>query len=56
MINKKGFQCLILLMISFVITDSIPSRPLAFPGAEGFGRMAVGGRINLLVFEPTDKD
>ncbi len=36
--------CCILLFASFLITSGAQAQQLAFPGAEGFGRFAAGGR------------
>jgi pectate lyase len=46
MITKEGLLRSILLFIGVFISSQscIYAEPVAFPGAEGFGRMAVGGR------------
>jgi len=38
--NKK----LLLLIFLFVVIYTLPARQLAFPGADGFGKYAIGGR------------
>ena len=38
------FRCLLFVLISLFITSLAPAQQLAFPGAEGFGRFASGGR------------
>ena len=35
---------IILLLVTIMATNNFKAQPLAFPGAEGFGRFTTGGR------------
>ena len=35
---------IILLLVTLMATNNFMAQPLAFPGAEGFGRFTTGGR------------
>ncbi len=45
MINELTYQILLMMICSFTVPAELSqSQPLAFPGAEGFGRFTSGGR------------
>ena len=38
------------IVVSFILSLPVCSQPLAFPGAEGYGAKALGGRGGMVLF------